>query len=315
MTRGGLKNKQPSHCEPRFIGVKQSIPRRLDCSASRIPLAGGIQERDFVALRNHLGGALEKTFGFVRWILWPLMLGMLVQCALAQTLTLQFERANELYRNGAFTQAAEAYETILREGVASPELYFNLGNAYYRMGRIAPAILAYERARRLAPGDPEIRHNLELANLKTLDRIEALPEIFFLQWLRSLSSLLPLSTTFRVFLICWILFFASLALFYLLSNDTVLKIARWLTLSAGLLLLPLGGLVITQYLESQSRDDAIVTVPVATVKTSPDTQSVDAFVVHEGLKVTVGDVLGEWMKITLTDGKVGWIRALECERI
>ncbi|MEX1276509.1 MAG: tetratricopeptide repeat protein [Bacteroidota bacterium] len=251
----------------------------------------------------------------MRRVLRFLMLGMLVQCGVAQTPTLQFERANELYRDGAFDQAAETYEAILGEGVASPELYFNLGNTYYRMGRIAPAILAYERARRLAPGDPEIRHNLDLANLRTLDRIDALPELFFLQWHRSVSSLFPLQTTFRVFLICWVLFFASLALFYLLSQDTILRIARWLTLSTGLLLLPLGGLVITQYLELQSRNDAIVTSPIATAKTSPDTQSVDAFVVHEGLKVTVGDALGEWVKITLADGKVGWILSRECERI
>ena len=253
--------------------------------------------------------------GFVQRVLGFLVLGLLVQCSAAQMLTLQFERANELYRSGSFDQAAEAYDAILREGVASPELYFNLGNTYYRLGRIAPTILAYERARRLASGDPEIRHNLDLANLKTLDRIEALPELFFLQWLRSLSSFLPLQMTTYAFVVCWFLFFGSLALFYFLSNDTILRFARLVTLGTGLLLLPLGALATAQYLEFQSRDDAIITAPIATVKTSPDTQSVDAFVVHEGLKVTVGDVLGEWVKITLADGKVGWIRSQGCERI
>lgn len=253
--------------------------------------------------------------GFVQRVLGFLVLGLLVQCSPAQTLTLQFERANELYRGGAFVQAAEAYEAILREGVASPELYFNLGNTYYRLGHIAPAILAYERARRLAPGDPEIRHNLDLANLKTLDRIEALPELFFLQWLRSFSSFLPLQMMIRIFVVCWVLFFGSLALFYFLSNDTVLRFARLVTLSSGLLLLPMGALATMQYFEFQSRDDAIIVSPIATVKTSPDTQSVDAFVVHEGLKITMGDVLGEWVKITLADGKVGWVRSQECERI
>jgi len=41
----------------------------------------------------------------------------------------------------------------------------------------------------------------------------------------------------------------------------------------------------------------------------------DAFVIHEGLKVTLSDALGDWVKITLADGKVGWIRGNECERI
>lgn len=244
-----------------------------------------------------------------------LILVVLAHTATAQTPALEFARANELYRAGSFAEAAAAYEGILRGGVASPELYFNLGNAYYRLGRVAPAILAYERARRLDPGDPEIRHNLELANLRTVDRIEVLPELFFVQWLRSFSSVVPLSATFSMFLICWVVFFGSLAVFYLLSHETILRVARLLAILAGLLLLPLGALLGAQYVESQSRNDAIVMVPVATVKTSPDTQSVDAFVIHEGLKVMIGDTLGEWVKITLADGKVGWIRVQECERI
>jgi len=56
-------------------------------------------------------------------------------------------------------------------------------------------------------------------------------------------------------------------------------------------------------------------VSVVTAKTSPDAQSLDAFVAHEGLKVKLSDAVGEWMKIVLPDGKVGWIRAQDCKRI
>jgi uncharacterized protein YgiM (DUF1202 family) len=82
-----------------------------------------------------------------------------------------------------------------------------------------------------------------------------------------------------------------------------------------LLLIPLGVLLVTQGIESRSHNDAIVTAAVVTAKTSPDTQSVDAFVVHEGLKVKLSDSVSEWVKITLADGKVGWVRAQDCERI
>jgi SH3-like domain-containing protein len=41
----------------------------------------------------------------------------------------------------------------------------------------------------------------------------------------------------------------------------------------------------------------------------------DAFVIHEGVKVKLSDSLGDWVKIVLADGKVGWIRSQECERI
>jgi tetratricopeptide (TPR) repeat protein len=100
------------------------------------------------------------------------------QSAVAQTAVDEFERGNTYYREGQFERAVDAYEKILSQGVTSPALYFNLGNAYYRTGKNALAILAYERALHLEPNDPDIKHNLDLANLKTVDRIEPLPELF-----------------------------------------------------------------------------------------------------------------------------------------
>jgi len=232
-----------------------------------------------------------------------------------QTLLDEFERGNGFYRNGEFERAVTVYEGILKQGQAGAALLFNLGNSQYRLGRIAPAILAYERARRLDPADPDIKHNLELVNLRIVDRIESLPELFFVQWLRSLSALLPLRSTALLFTLCWILFFGSLTAFYLFSAERFLRLMRWLALGSGILLLLFALLLSSQVFVLQVRDDAIVTGAVVTAKTSPDAQSVDAFVIHEGLRVTLSDAVGEWVKIVLADGKIGWIRSQECERI
>lgn len=258
-----------------------------------------------------------SAFGQTGILFWrtSLMLAVvLVQVSLSQTAVDEFEKGNSFYRNGQFDQAVTSYEQILNQGLATPQLYFNLGNAYYRMGRIAPAILSYERALRLAPNDPDTKHNLELANFKSVDRIEPLPDLFFVQWLRSISAVLPIHATALLFVACWILLFGSLAAFYLFSGESIAGL-RWIALIAGVLLIPIAILLTSQYLDWRSRDSAIVTASVVTAKTSPDSQSVDAFVIHEGLKVTLSDALGEWVRITLADGKVGWIRANECERI
>lgn len=235
--------------------------------------------------------------------------------ATAQTAADEFEQGNALYRDGKFEKAIVSYENVLREGVASSSLYFNLGNAYYRLGRTAPTILAYERALRLDPNDPDIKHNLELVNLKTVDRIEPLPELFFIQWIRSLSAVFPLHTMTRLTIALWVIFFGSLAAFYFFSKEIVLRSTRWVALISVIFLIFSALLLTTQFFEWRSRDEAIVTQSVVTAKTSPDTQGADAFVVHEGLKVKLSDSVGEWVKITLADGKVGWIRSQECERI
>jgi tetratricopeptide (TPR) repeat protein len=248
------------------------------------------------------------------WLSCMMLTLVLAQQSPAQTAADEFEKGNTFYRNEQFDQAVAAYEKIIKQGLASPELYFNLGNAYYRLGKIAPAIISYERALRLARNDPDIKYNLDLANLKTADQIEPLPDLFFVQWLRSISAVLPIQTTALLFLACWILLFGPLTAVYLFSGSTILKL-RWIALSAGILLIPVAILLTTEYLDWRSHDQAIVTASVVTAKTSPDSQSVDVFVIHEGLKVTLGDDVGEWVRITLADGKVGWIRSNECERI
>jgi hypothetical protein len=234
---------------------------------------------------------------------------------LAQTAVDEFERGNVFYRDGKYDQAAASYESILNQGLASSSLYFNLGNCYYRMGKIAPTILAYERALRLQPNDADTKHNLALVNLKTLDRIEPLPELFFIEWLRSFSAVVPLHTTARIFAACWLLLFASLSAFYLLANPTALRLLRGFAIASAILLIPLAIVLVTQIVDSRNRSDAVITASVVTARTSPDAQSVDAFVAHEGLKVKLSDAVGEWMKIVLPDGKVGWVRMQDCERI
>ena len=244
-----------------------------------------------------------------------IVLGALCASAVAQTALDEFERGNAFYRDGKFDQAAVAYETILKQGTASPAIYFNLGNSYYRMGKPAPAILAYERALRLKPNDPDIKHNLDLVNLKTVDRIEPLPELFFIDWLRTISSYVPLHTTSWIFALEWLILFASLAALYIVTNPNVARLFRNLTISALALLIPFSVLLVTQIADARIRNDAIITTSVATAKTSPDAQSLDAFVIHEGVKVKLSDSLGDWVKIILADGKVGWIRSQDCERI
>ncbi len=252
------------------------------------------------------------------------MLRILLLCALvsgtilpaaAQTPTDFFTRGNEFYRAGQYDRAAAEYENILKRGYVSAEVYFNLGNAYYRENRLGLAILAYERAARLAPGDADIRHNLRLLSLKTVDRIEPVPELFLVQWIRSVAALTTPATALVVFLGGWGILFLSLAALYLVARPAIVRTVRWTAL-AGLLVGAVGGcLVGLQRLQDTSRDEAIVTASVVTAKSSPDEHSVDAFVIHEGLKVNSTDAVGDWVKITLPDGKVGWVRAEECQRI
>jgi hypothetical protein len=52
---------------------------------------------------------------------------------------------------------------------------------------------------------------------------------------------------------------------------------------------------------------AIITTPAISGKSSPDTSGTDLFVIHEGTKVTIGEEVGEWYEIRLSDGNKGWV--------
>ena len=83
--------------------------------------------------------------------------------------------ADEAYKAADYATAIEHYESVLADGLASADLYYNLGNAYYRTGQMGRAILNYERALRLDPGMSDARENLALAENHTVDRIAVLP--------------------------------------------------------------------------------------------------------------------------------------------
>ena len=61
--------------------------------------------------------------------------------------------------------------------------------------------------------------------------------------------------------------------------------------------------------------EAIVMSTAAPVKSSPDPQSKDIFVLHEGTKVAVGDSLGDWREIRIADGNKGWVLVSAIEMI
>jgi len=250
-----------------------------------------------------------------RWILITGFSALLASAGWAQTPEDVFNRGNELYRAGKYQDAAQEYERIIKQGYSSAELYYNLGNAYYRNEQLARAILSYERAAQLHPNDPDIIHNLKLVYLKTIDRIEPVPEMFFIQWMRAVGSLISPEIMRFLFILSWVLLFGSLATMYLILRPDILRVARIIFFVSFVSVVLWAAMLGIQSFQETTRDKAIITAQIVTAKSSPDAKSVDAFVIHEGVKVKLTDVVGDWVKITLVDGKVGWIPAEQCERI
>ena len=63
----------------------------------------------------------------------------------AQELETIMKQGNDFYQNKQFDEAINSYETILKQGYISSELFYNLGNAYYRVGQLGKSILYFEK--------------------------------------------------------------------------------------------------------------------------------------------------------------------------
>src|SRR5471030_132700 len=93
-----------------------------------------------------------------------------------------FKKGNDYYAKGMYKEAFATYQSLTNDGYQSAGLYFNMGNASYKLADFPLAILYYEKAHKLAPGDEDINFNIRFANLKTIDKIDELPEFFLANW-------------------------------------------------------------------------------------------------------------------------------------
>ena len=218
------------------------------------------------------------------------------------------KQGNEFFQDKQYDKAVDAYQNIIHLGYEGTSLYYNLGNAYYREGKIGMAILYYEKAHRLSPGDDDVNHNLVIANTKTIDKIDTLPQFFLFQWWESLLAMFTLSGWTTLTYIFYLLLLASIGLYFFAKKSSMQRYSFFSGLISALLLIIAAVFLLVNLNRRLNIKEAIVIQPTATVKLAPDPSSNDAFIIHEGLKVRETDHVENWVKIRLQDGKEGWIQ-------
>lgn len=223
--------------------------------------------------------------------------------------------ADSAYINSDYTTASQIYEYLLQSG-ESADIYYNLGNSYYKSDHIARAILNYERALLLKPGNDDIRANLEIARSKTVDKIDSVPEIFFVSWIKSLINSISIDAWSRWGIAFFILLIISLYFFIFLKSTVFKKIGFIGSLTCTLLVVCTNVFASYQKRTLTDRNTAIVISPSVTIRSTPNENGTSLFVLHEGSKVFLKDnSMKLWKEITIEDGKVGWISSSDIEII
>lgn len=214
-----------------------------------------------------------------------------------------------------YATAAQIYEGLLSDG-ESADVYYNLGNSYYKLGEIAKSILNYERALLLQPGNGDIRANLEVARAKAIDKVELVPEIFFISWIKSLINIMSVDAWAWWGIVSFLFFIVALY-FFIFSKQVVLKKIGFTASIVLLIITVCANIFASEQKEHlENRTSAIVMNPSVIVRSTPSESGTSLFILHEGRKVSIKDKsMREWTEISLEDGKVGWVPASSIEVI
>jgi len=226
----------------------------------------------------------------------------------------QIALANQMYKQGQFTDAARIYEEELKKGV-SAELYYNIGNSYYKANEIGHAILNYERALRIDPGYDDASYNLDIAESKIVDNVNTTPTFFIRKWTNSLIKSNTSNQWAVISVVCFVLMLAFFFLFAFSRIRSRRKYSFFASVFFGILCvisLSFSGIRKDQFI---NHHEAVIMSGTVAVKSSPDQSGTDLFQLHEGTLVKVKSVLGGWSEITLENGAVGWVEESAIERI
>jgi tetratricopeptide (TPR) repeat protein len=214
-----------------------------------------------------------------------------------------FFRANGLYAEERYGEAAARYEQILADGLASGNLYFNLGNAYFKAGDLGRAILNYERARRLMPADPDLIANLGYARSLTGTAEE--PRVL----VRLLFPLAERFSTDGLLLVACAVY--VLLVLLLIAGRLVAAIARGARVAAVVTGLALAALLPSVAYRLVTFDlptyAVVVTKADATVRFEPSAGGTVHFQAKPGSVVQVGGEREGWVHVVRTDGRRGWV--------
>ena len=251
-------------------------------------------------------GKVASVFNGFRTVLFLLGSAALLQ---ASDVRMDFTRANQMFASDRFGEAAAIYDTLILNHGASPELYYNLGNALARSGDTGRAVLAYERGLVLSPMDAEIKANLE--KIRAKKNLFEKPAPFWEQPLlmvpQTIWAALLLSSVWLAVL--------GFSLRVLLEKKTGKTVRAVLLLAAIVFSLVLILASAACLIAERRGDRAVVLTPDPPLLISPFAGASVSTSLKPGEIVRIGESHSEYIHVRNEEGKSGWVRTRDAEKI
>ena len=216
-------------------------------------------------------------------------------------------RVNQLVDNKNFSEAKDSYHQWIALGFKSKWIFYNLGLLYEKTGNIGNAMYYLKKAEKVAPDDVLIKKRIILLQEKIKDKFmipienNRLIDVFLKPWnyWRLKEAGLFLIISFWIFT-SYFLFFQIFS-----SSKNFIFYKSVLFIQVGLILFLL--IQSIRIIEFSNKREAIILGDVVEVHEGADRLSPKIQTVHAGLPVLFEDKIGDWIKVRLYNGQVGWL--------
>lgn len=221
-------------------------------------------------------------------------------------------KANQYYNSKNYDSAVYFYEKIAATKPDNYELYFNLGNAYYRLNQIGKSILNYKKSLHYKPNNPKAEDNLMLAQMRVQTKRANAKEVFFIKWWESLTgpNLAKLWSVAALIVFLWII---GLLMRNYWQKKQYTPFTRGMVVTSVFLFLAMIFLAVFSTKNMAFSDEAVVIQSDALFKKELKKSSTEN--IPEGSIVHTGSQEGDWIEVTLQDGRQGWITISSIEKI
>ena len=268
-------------------------------TCSRLSVRGSINARHSRSVRR-----FAQRNGYSPIFLSVTIWLFVATSAFAQT---DFDKANQEYAQGHFTEAISGYKALVRAEQWSANLFYDLGNAYFRTGDFGHAILNYERALALERHHPEATANLQIARdeAHALELQQSWPERY-LQFASVNQYCIAAAIAF------WLAAFAIVMLIFARRRSATLIAALIFCLLVGA-----GAIYAVYTLERGANGSALAIITgkdvQARLATADTANSVLAL--PPGSEVKILSTRGDWIYAALPNTLRGWIQAKNAEQV
>jgi tetratricopeptide (TPR) repeat protein len=210
------------------------------------------------------------------------------------------------YKEDRFVEATVAFTKIADEGIHNGNLFYNIGNAYFKKGDIGNAMLWYERALKLLPHDPDLKFNYEYVQSLTQDEkankeLPIVRIVFFWKYLLSRTQIQWTAIIFN--LIFW-----SLTAVRMIRQKNPLQ-----TISHVILIISIIFTLTAVYndYEASFIQEAVILPAKVSIRSGLTDDATELFVLHAGTKVKIDQEKNDYIRITFSEDKIGWIKKTE----